>query len=219
MKRAKQSQTPQAALSWPWLTLPLAISVLALGIALYSLMNERVLNLDEPSADDLQVFITERPKISYRKPKYEAETENGFTFINGGTRAAAVISVDLVFVDKPEEDVTCDTLPEKTIGGVLRSYDLEPLTLNAGAIVSRRVKLRKADPLQSGLEPMFADPKRQTTKIIVCYRFTAVAAGMRRDTWIFAGLWNFNADGSVWSQEPDQQMPFVLLGAPRETRP
>jgi hypothetical protein len=201
---------PTAENPWkprPWDLLTAALAFAAILIASIAYFNSAQ---EASPQDDLEVVISGEPDIQFRKPRYVPLAEQTITLTNGGTRAAVLLSMELVVVDVMEDGTDCDNLGEKTLGAVFIPYDLEAVTLKAGEIVTRKVRLRKLPNKSDAFEPMFPDSKK-VLRIIACYRFVAAVSGSREVTMIEAGTWTFNTDGTATIELGDMSEPHALL--------
>jgi hypothetical protein len=124
---------------------------------------------------------------------FVAEGEHRLQFRNTTSRDAKILSMDLLFLDQPENTRNCDNFFGNTIGAVVRRYDLKDIFIASAKTGTATTKMLPPEKdAVFRVEPKSEDERAQRVTIIACYKFTFELDGAELESNSLAGRWVFN---------------------------
>lgn len=142
---------------------------------------------------EVSVTITPPALIKSDSSYFFAEGEHRLHFRNTTSRDAKILSMELLFLDQPENTRNCDNFFGNTIGAVARRYDLKDIFIasaKTGTATTKMLPPEKDTVFR--VEPKSEDERPQRVTIIACYKFVFELDGAELESNSLAGRWVFN---------------------------
>ena len=141
---------------------------------------------------EVTVTVTPPALIKSESGYFVAEGEHRLHFNNTTSRDAKILSMELLFLDQPENTRNCDNFFGNTIGAAVRRYDLKEISVPSAKTATATTKmLPQEKDAVFRVEPNLEDRAQRVT-IIACYKFTFELDDAPLEVNSLAGRWIFN---------------------------